>query len=223
MASRTFDDIVNEGMLLAGRDDLAVRIGGLFNDWLQRMARSWPWPDLTVINTASVPAGTFAFPLVPDNEAGSVYSRILDNNWLYRTDRSARQRLRIIQVTSDIPGFTAPAIGIPTTVILYKDPDAVSGWSFIFNNTTDRAYSLLFSAVKVPARVSTVEIPWYPEDDTCIQQVMTQTLLYSNGPEDGSYQAALEVLSQMVQRDRVVHGVTPSQNIVMQLNPGRFR
>lgn len=229
MASRTFDDIVTEGMLKAGRDDLASRIRGYFNDWLARQARSWAWPVLTRVRQSTVPAGSLTHDMVATTGPG-VWSRILDNNWLYRTDRSARQRLRIMQVDSPPVGIldgglTGQNTGLPTTLTLFRDSGSASGWSGMFDRATDREYILVFNPVEVPERIVApwTDVPWYPEDDTCIQAVMTETLLYMNGPEDASYQAALTILGTMVSADRVRHGNNPSQNVSIPLNPGMFR
>lgn len=218
MASRTFDDIVTEGMLKAGRDDLAERVRGYFNDWLSRQARSWPWPQLTAQKEYSVPAGTVLWDTMTDP-----LSRILDECWLYRTDRTARQRLRIRQVASAPLGLLDGGTGMPVSAQVFRDTDWF--WSFRFDRATDRDYLVTFPGVTIPARIAApwTDIPWYPEDDTCIQAVMVETLKYVNGPDDSSYQAALAELSEMVSIDRVRHGVTPSQNNLLTLDGGVFR
>lgn len=225
MAERTFDDIVTEGMLKAGVDHLADRVRGYFNDWLQRQAKSWPWPSLTTEDSVTVPAGSLSFGT---GGTGSGWSRILDNCWLYRTDRSARQRLRIQQIATPPVGTLndgngSQNLGIPTSARIFKDTDFK--YTFAFDKRTDREYLLSLSVVVIPARIESpwTQVPWYPEDDTCIQAVMCECLKYENGPGDADYQAALGELAEMVKVDRMRHGVSNSSNSLLQLDQGVFR
>lgn len=231
MATRTFDDIVNEGMLKAGRDDLVDRIEGYFNDWLARQAKSWPWPTLTQKIDFTVPAGTLQFQMVLTGFLSALrFSRVLDEVWLYRTDRSARQRLRIQQVDSAPVGTMDDNgglnVGLPTNAVLNRS--LFSGTEPVFYANfgirTDREYIMNAPCVVIPPRISDGTLhPWYPEDDTCIQACMYETLKFVNGEDDASTQACLSVLAEMVKADRVRHGVSISQNSVHGLAKGVFR
>ena len=223
MASRTIDDIISEGCLKAGDEGVASRMYGYFNDWLQRQARSWPWPSLTYPLSLTVEAGDYAVL----SDAGGIdlpVSRVLDECWLYTTDRKQRSRLRIRKVGAE-PLIEPPAdaVGKPSAVWIRPTTDGI--WGFFFDTHLDRDYLFVTSACIVPERLSqgATELPWYPEDDTCIQAVMYEVLLYKNGPEDPSTQAALEVLASMVQADRVRHGSSPGQNDEWGLDKGMYR
>lgn len=231
MANRTFDDIVTDGMLKAGRDDLASVIEPRFNDWLQRQAKSWPWPSLTRKLTFSVPAGTLNFPMLLSGDyVATRFSRVLDECWLYTSDRSARGRIRVTQIDSapfgamdDFAGNT----GLPTSGDISKD-QPTGGLDSIFNMNfnvrTNRDYLLIAPCVIIPARITDGALyPWYPEDDTCLQAVVVETLAEVNGQDDSSVAAAFDVLSNMVSIDRVRHGVSNSQNNLHQLDKGVFR
>lgn len=225
MTTRTFDEIVTEGMLKAGADHLADRVRGYLNDWLHRQAKSWPWPSLTGEASVNVPAGTL---LLTTGGNGDGWSRILDNCWLYRTDRTARQRLRIQQIATPPVGVLddgngSQNLGLPMQARIFKTTDFK--YQFAFDKRTDRDYLLSLDVVIIPARIESpwTGIPWYPEDDTCIQAVMVETLLFQNGPSDNDYQAALAVLAEMVKVDRMRHGVSNSSNSLLQLDQGVFR
>lgn len=225
MTIRTFDDIVTEGMLKAGRDDLADRIRGYFNDWLGRQARSWPWPTLTTVRQVALAAGTNVYTLTPPN--GEVWSRIIGETWLFNA-QGTRQRVDVRQLTGTPVGLLAAGTGmsnrgIPTNGAYYKNDNAP--WTVDFDKTLDRDVTWLSNVVLVPARIAApwTSVPWYPEDDTCIEACALETLRFTNGPDDSSVQAQMAVVEGMVTKDRMRHGVSPGQNDVLLLDKGVFR
>jgi hypothetical protein len=232
MTVRTIDDIVLEGCLKAGDEGVRTRVHGYFNDWLGRQARSWPWPSLTYPLQITAPAGSWLLQSTDGNIDLGI-SRILDECWLYTTDKKHRTRLRIRNAghMADIEP-PADAVGVPTFVGIIKrnsvvvpPSDPVDLWGFAFDTHLDKDRLFVTSVCIIPEVLApgATELPWYPEDDTCIQACMTEALLYKNGPDDPSYQSALEVLASMVQADRVRHGSSPSVNRTWELDRSVFR
>lgn len=226
MAQKTRIDIVNEGMLLAGRDDIADRANVWLQTWLDSVANSWPWP----INTRekfAIPVAASTRELVVGNGNGGITQKVLrifDNIWGYSTDYRSRTRVRIKQFLTqpELLGDTNPAISMPAECRVTQ-PAGFGSFTLSLNPVPRDAMLLVLDYLELPtALASDSSVPWYPNDATMIQYICARTMLYDNG-NDGAYQAAIAETADMVKNDRMRYGTIPGQNDVMQLAAGVYK
>lgn len=226
MGQMTRVDIINEGMLLAGRDDIGDRAAIWLQTWLDSVANSWPWPqNVREKYTVTVPQGATTLSLGNgDNGVTAKILRIFDNCWLYTSTYQQRQQLRIRQFLTQPEGTYDPArtVGQPTEARI-SQPNGFGKYSLTFYPIPEKDYLMVFDYLELPATLGgDGEIPWYPNDITMIQFVTARCMLFDDGPT-GAYQAALAEVADMLKADRIRYGTIPGQNDVMQLDSAVFR
>lgn len=231
MATMRSYDIITEGMLLAGRDDVRTRAQVWLQTWLDSVAASWPWPQLCVEAEIALASGIQTKDL--GNGSGTITNRILrplDNTWLYKSDYTLRQRVGINQFLTQPGIINSPTqgAGLPQVARLVPQGPAHGKWRLEFQRVTDVAYMLHFSYVELPAAYSmasssTSDIPWYPCDATMIELVAAKCAAYDDGIDSNSAQAAMDNVSRMVSADRVRYGMSLGVHDVMQLDQSIFR
>lgn len=224
MGQMTRLQIVTEGMLMAGRDNLAVRANIWLQTWLDSVAASWPWPvnireSLVVpvtagTNTVSVGGG--------DSGVTEKIIRILDNCSIFTAASQARSSVRLNQfLTTSARTDAAAGRSMPSSV--RTSQTTFGKFTLTFNSVPDQAYLLAFSYVALPVPLGAdTDIPWYPNDLTMQQWVTARTLLYDDGPS-GAYQVALDEVKAMLANDRIRHGTQPGMNDTLRLDSSVFR
>lgn len=225
MAQMTAGDIINEGMLLAGRDDIADRALTWLQAWLDSVANSWPWPMNTREKTnIALPAGTTTLSVGNgDNGVTNKILRVFDNVWCYTSDYTQRQQLRLKQYVTMPEAVYNPntSTGQPSEIRI-SQPTGAGKFSLTFFPIPDKAYLLTLDYLELPAALaSDASVPWYPNDLTMIQYIAARTMLYDNGP-DGAYQAAIAETGDMLKADRLRFGSNPGTNDQIQLDSTSF-
>lgn len=228
MARLTRDEVVTEGMLLAGRDptdtaDFALAVGWL-QRWLDSVAASWPWPINRRPVVVVVPAGsaTAQFGTGSSGSPGTpqVVLEIMDAIWLYKPDNTALRRLPIRSQLAAPYGVVGPGAthsGAPSSVQLLKNADAT--WTILLDQLTDQAYNLWLTCVLLPEVLGPTGKPWYQSDETLVQAVGFKCNEYWNGPDAKVTESNRQLLSTKVVEDRMRYGVAPGINRQFSLNP----
>lgn len=231
MGQLTRLQIVTQGQLQAGRDDLATPLNIYFNAWLRSQYAAWPWPFLVRKQTGlALAAGAASISFGAGATVTPEVQRIIDPIFVYDSTYTTKARSRIRQLTSgdllEDETINNPAIwrGLPTTFKVRADPTLWGKWTLVPIPIPDRNYLLTFDYLHQPADVAAdATVPIYPNDRTMIQAVFSETLKYANGADDPAYQQALDVLGAMTIDDRVKYGVVPGTNDVVQLDQSIFR
>ena len=226
MGIQTRATIVSEGQLLAGRDDMATQANTWLQRWLDSVAASWPWPQLHA-EAVAVPlaAGTSPITVGGASPITQKVLRILDNVWLYDTNRTFRQRVRIrhwLGSPVDRIGDTTN-IGKPTAIRV--TPTTTFGqWTLYFEPYPDTSYLLTMPYIFLPDPLTLdTQIPWYPNDETMVQAVAFKVSEYHNGKDSPVTAAFQQQLAVMVSNDRVRYGSVNGINDSLILNPAVFK
>lgn len=226
MAALTRAEIVSEGQLLAGRDDMATEAAKWLQRWLDSVAASWPWPVLQD-EYVGIELAQGATSLVLGAGSGGITERlirILDNVWLYNSAKTFRQRLRIRhQLGAPTDRIMAAGhTGTPQTARVFKT--AYGEWTMYFDPTPDKAYLLTVPAIVLPdAMTNDTDIPWYENDETMVQAVAFKVSEYHNGKDSPVTAAFQQALAGLVANDRVRFGATTGVNDVLPLSSHVFK
>lgn len=226
MAALTRAEIVSEGQLLAGRDDMATEAAKWLQRWLDSVAASWPWPVLQT-EYVGIALAQGATSLVLGNGSGGITERllrILDNVWLYNSTKTFRQRLRIRhQLGAPTDRIMGDAhIGPPQTARLFKT--SAYSWTLYFDPVPDKAYLLTIPAIILPAALTAdSSVPWYENDETMVQAVAFKVSEYHNGKDSPVTAAFQQALAGLVANDRVRFGATTGVNDVLPLSSTVFK
>lgn len=235
MGQLTRTQIVTQGMLLAGRDDLASVVNVDFNAWLRSVYMGWPWTFLKAKKTA-LSLVTGATSVAVGGGSGGVtlgIQKILQPILVYNSTNTTRFKADIQQLTGggvewdETVNPSATWRGIPQKFKV-QQRSTWGSWDLIPAPFPDKDYLLTFYYLAQPADIDTTSsgdstVPIYPNDRTMIQACMAQTLLYKEGADDSSYRAALDVLDAQVINDRVKYGAVPGDNDLVQLDSSVFR
>lgn len=235
MGQLTRLQIVNQGMLLAGRDNLAAVVNVDFNAWLRSVYMGWPFPFLTVKKSALALGAGVTSVAVGAGSGGVTLGiqKILSPLLVYTADQTSRGEAPIVQLTGggvDFDEVVNPSTtwrGMPTQFKVAAR-STWGSWDLIPGPFPDKDYLLAFSYISQPADIDTTStgdstVPIYPNDRTMIQACMVQTLLYKEGADDSAYLQALDVLDAMVKSDKVKYGAVPGTNDMLQLDGSVFR
>ena len=231
MGAKTFSTIVSEGMLLAGRDDLATEVGAWLKDWLRQTYLSWPWPFLHRSRSALSLASGAASLTVGGGNGGVTpkIQKVLDPIWVYTSTGGIRTRARIRHLTGgndptmEERGQLSTWTGIPAAFRVRPDTSYHGVWNLIPLPTPDRDYLLAFDYIELPDDPADGDYPLYPNDMTLVNAASVATLLYANGADDPGYADSLQLLARRTAEDRARFGNVPGINDAVGLDEGIFR
>lgn len=227
MGQLTRDQIVSEGQLLAGRDDMATQANGWLQRWLDSVAASWPWPQLQDEQVGvALAQGAQSVDFGNGTTVTPKVQKILDNIWVYSSDRTFRRRIRIRHQLSD-PGDrigSTNATGTPSNCrIFQKAYNEWGKWTLHFDLIADKAYLLTVPyLVMPPAVVAGSETPWYPNDETMVQAVAFKVAEYHHGKDAPTTQAFQQMLAGLIANDRIRYGAIHGVNDTLALDPSVF-
>lgn len=233
MGTMTRAQIISEGMLLAGRDDLSARCQTWLQTWLDSVAASWPWPQLMVESSSiPVPTGSTSIDIGEGVSGGSSYlslrrvAKIMDNAWIYTSDKRTMGRIRVRY------GLSRPSIlfdtnqhrGLPTSIRIRQGPTkGKKQWTLELDPFPDRDYLLFITYHDLgDVLASDSDILWYPNDATAIELIAAKCASYDDGEESPAAQARMAVISSLVSQDRVKYGAIPGVNDRIRLDPNVF-
>ncbi len=227
MARLTRGEIVSEGQLLAGRDDMATQAATWLQRWLDAVAASWPWPALQ--NEAiDIALGQGVPSLTLGAGSGGItdlIQKIQDNVWLYDSTRTFRRRIRIRHQLSAPADRVAPTtnIGPPSSARVFATT-TFGQWKMYFEPTPDKAYYLTIPYLLLPAALTTdADIPWFPSDETMVQAVAFKVSEFHNGKDSPITAAFQQNLAGLIANDRIRYGAIVCVNDGMTLDPTGFR
>jgi len=227
MGQLTRDQIVSEGQLLAGRDDIATSANGWLQRWLDSVAASWPWPQLQAEQIGvTLAQGLQEVDFGNGSTVTHKVQKILDNIWVYNSDRTFRRRLRIRHQLSD-PGDrigSTNATGTPSNCRIFQKSYADGGkWTLRFDLIADKAYLLTIPYLVLPPAISSgSETPWYPNDETMVQAVAFKVSEFHNGKDAPQTQAFQQMLAGLIANDRIRYGAIHGVNDSLALDPSVF-
>lgn len=230
MAVLTRAEIVSEGQLLAGRDDVATQANAWLQRWLDSVAASWPWPQLQAefvgMEIAAGQRGVGFGAGNPDGGPTDRVLKILDNVWLYDSTRTFRRRIRIRHQLSNPIDIIGPTTytGQPQSARIFSNTQQLGEWSLIFEPIPDKAYLLSIPYIALPAAMTADgDIPWYPNDETMVQAVAFKVSEYHNGKDHPVTNAFQADLAGLVANDRIRYGSVGGINDVLTLSAGKYR
>lgn len=226
MGTMTRLQIVTEGMLLAGRDDIAVRANSWLQTWLDSVAAKWPWPMLLKekLNVA-VTGGAQTVTIGADGSGGVTNKiiRILDNNWLYTSDYRSRRRLRIPQYNT-MPGqIIDPATSASMPTEMRIGQAAAGQFILEFSPIPNQNYLLSMDYLEQPAALAgDSSVPWYPNDQTMIDYIAARTMKFDDGPTN-AYQVAIGEVADQLKADCIRYGAIKGQNDQLLLDQSVYK
>lgn len=230
MGVLTRGQIVTEGLLKAGKapTSLSTRANTWLNVRIRSLEKGAPWPyllqkrDGLALNTGAASASVGAGDGGVTNDIKLVKSPILIYASTYTT--------RVIAPITSVDGLfhdtgydTAARRGVPAAFRVAQG--TVWGkWSLIPDITPDRNLLLAFYYQEMsPALAADATVPRYPNDQTLIQAVMLDALIYMHGPDSSEAAAANDDYNAMVFRDRAELGSVPGTNDHLGLDGAWFR
>lgn len=223
MGQNTRLQILTEGGLLGQRDNIAAQTAPWLQRWLDSVAASWAWP---MLKTEAVGIACSTASVVLGGGSGGISTKILkilDNIWLYDSNRTIQQRLRIRTQLTQPRDRISPTTykGLPTQCRVFETSFGV--WTLYFDPAPDRAYLMTLPYLQLPAALAAdTDIPWYPNDETMVQAVAFKVHEFYDGKSDPLTIAAQQGLAQRVAEDRLRYGQVNGVNDLLQLNPARF-
>ena len=238
MGGLTWQEVVDEGQLLAGRDDMATQGTLWLQLWLNSVAASWPWPLLQYelrgvpYNTSDgtgivVGADPYLHTGLDNTTVGQGILKVLDSIYVYNAEKTLRQRVRIRHQLSSPVDSTSPStfVGIPKSVRVFPKPGSRNAWVLNFEPAPDKNYLLTIPVIALPKAVNdvTTEVPWYPNDETMIVAVAFKVSEFHDGIDAPRTQGFQQRLAGLVAGDRTRYGSVPGTNDVLTLSPTVFR
>ena len=225
MGSLTRTEIIAEGLRTAMRpdDDYPTLTAGWLQRWLDSVAASWPWP---VLQTEAIDLDVSAASLVVGGASGGIDDKILkilDNCWLYDSNRSVVQRLRIRGQLNTPRDRIVPSgsTGTPQEIRLFNTSFGV--WTLRFFPNPDRQYYMTLPYIRLPvAMTQDADVPWYPNDETMIQAVAFKAHEHADGKDAPGTQTAQQQLAALVSNDHIRYGSAHGINDMLTLDPARF-
>lgn len=233
MGALTATNVINEGMLLAGRDDLATRGLAWLNTWLRAQYQSWPWPflfkrrlDLTLA------AGTASFAIGAGSGGETLPIQQVRDPVKLRTSGYTLKRLaRIRQLIDGQPiidpdydeALRDPATsrGVPDVIRVRASNTLYGEWTLYPTPIPDRDLLVTLDYIVLPADVVGANTPIYPADETMIHRVYARTLRYAGDLEAAGI--ADEEVRQMTINDRMKFGGTVGTGDILTVDPGVYR
>jgi hypothetical protein len=213
MAQDTRQTIVNNGLALAGREELTSLANVWLQRWLDAVAASWDWPMLRqelaalALPLAGSPSG--GFNLLSVATVGLKVLKVFDNATISTAANetgTGLTRLPIVNNRSSA-GFDRmnnETRGRPQTMRLTQP--SFGTYNAYFNPWPDQQYYMNIAVKVLPAALAADgDIPWYPNDETMVQLVRFKALEYvdSGSPE---MQMAQQQLAGLLSNDRVRYG-----------------
>ncbi len=229
MGSLSVTSLLTRGGLRAGDDTLAAELLFALQAWLRKEAKAWPWPVL-VRKATGIVLASGAQSLSIGAGAGGITPAIMEIRapiWIYNTAKTVRTRANIIQLFNqdvnldETVNDATTNIGIPTSFKVRADSSTLNKWSLIPNPVPDRSLLLSFDYLELPADPATVDIPWYPNDETIIHAIKTFALEYGDGGDE--WLKNLEILASRVVDDRNRWGTVPGTNDLSGLDSSIFK
>lgn len=222
MGLKTRAEIVEEGMAVAGRDDLGDQANIWLQNWLNSVAASWDWQILRRESEVSISAQLVDYGSGSGGISDMIY-RVIDELWWYTTDRTSRGRIRVRdQNSSPIERIQPTTItGIPLTVRITKPGFGVARLSF--DPAPDQTYKMLLPYQIIPGQMTDdASVPWFEDDETMVQAVAFMTLRYADGKDSPATIAAQQELSALLNAARNRYGNGPGQNDRLYKDPAIF-
>lgn len=229
MGQVTAAELISEGQLVAGRDDMATQAEAWLRRWLDAVAASWTWPMLQAeANGLALASGTTELDLGRGNSGtggGGIdikVLRILDNCWVYDTARTFKQRLRIKQQLSAPTDKIGPgsSVGRPTSARLFTYEFGV--FTLSFDPVPDQNYLLSIAFQGLYPWEGLEAYPWYPNDETMVQAIAFKVSEFHNGKDHPVTRAFQEQLAGLVSNDRIRYGALHGVNDSLILSPSVF-
>lgn len=228
MGLLTANQIISQGMALAGRDGISTQMFSALDNWLRSQAASWAWPYTQArASGLALSAGSTSLNVGGTGDITNLILRIYDPIYVYSSDRSTRMVARIRELLDGPLGMdenainTSSARGVPSSFKVRSQALAFGRWTLIPYPVPDRDLLLAFDyQIQPPTLASTSTIPPYPNDRTMVQAVKAFACDYAKRPEA---QRELDVLASMVVDDRDKFGQVPGTNDMEALDGGVFR
>jgi len=224
----TAETIVSEGLLAAGDTSLTTRGLVWLNRWLRSAYRAWPWPFLYRRGSLlALSAGTTALSVGNGALITPPIMRIEDPLWVYKSDKTARQRARVVplhdgDIDQDVDLIdTTLNRGMPQQFRVRADTAVFGKWSLIPWPVPDQAYLVALDYHELPADVLAANTPLYPNDETMMKAVEAAALRYNK--EWDAYGLATQELRAMSADDRVAFGSVAGLNDRVVLDPNTFK
>lgn len=229
MGQLTRDEIVSNGLNLAGKTSLTTLANTWLNAWLKSTYEAWPWPFLLKQATGiSLTSGATSLTLGSGSGGISgLIQNIFDPIFVYSSDFRTRGEARVRQLLTG-PVEKENYVSDPTTIkglpsqFKCRESDTTEGqWTLQPYPLPQQDYLLSVNYKLTPAAISSgSSIPRYPNDRTLMQAVMVEALKYMG---DERYGEALDVLRSLVNEDKMKSGNKTGSNDVLGLDEGVFR
>lgn len=234
MGALTAAQIISEGQLLAGRDDLSARALSWLNTFLRSQYLAWPWPFLFKrLKDVSLTAGTATLTLGAGSGGESLpIQQVRDPVKMRNSTYTLKSLARIRQLVDGQPVIDPEydealrdpntTRGIPSVIRVRASNSTYGEWTLYFTPIPDRDLLLTFDYIILPATITdTSSIPVYPNDETLIHRVYARTLRYAGDLEAAAM--ADEEVRNMTVNDRMKFGGTVGTGDILQVDPSVYR
>lgn len=246
MGRKTRSELMALAGILANNEEAQSIVRTWLDDWLQRTAKTWPYPMLkSRASGIAVAAGALGVNVNGGDvgQTGASIHRILNGVifWRAQTGYNPNGRALIRPFDASVDPSRDISVsdptqrrGLPETARIYtgvqETGNAESGSVSIFlDPVPDRAIYLAFDYWMIPAALGSSESfdtlkPWYPNDRTLVEAIKLCILDMDKGDEPDPAHAAQEMkVAGMVIDDRDFDGSQAGDNEFMQLDPNVFR
>lgn len=246
MGRKTRAELMSLAGILANNEEAQTIVRPWLDDWLQRTAKTWPYPMLkSRASGIAVDAGSVGVVIegADLDQVGASVHRILNGVVFWRAQSgynpNGRMVIRPFDALVDPSrdySVSDPALrrGLPETCRIYtglqEDGNAESGSiSIIFDPVPSIAIYLAFDYWMIPAAIGIDEAddttkPWYPNDRTLVEVIKLCIMDMDKGDEpDQAYAMQEAKVADMVVADRDFDGTQAGDNEWMQLDPNVFK
>lgn len=233
MGTMTVQEILDEGGLLSGNDNIQARALSGLNNWLRKQYRAYPWVFLQKKATGIALAAGVQSLNVGNGNGGVTpeVARILAPIYVYNTSYQRKAKADIVQLQGSGIEFDESANNPTTNRGLpgrFKVRDASSVtrgmWTLYPWVIPSEDLVLAFDYQYQPANVGLEDTPVYPADRTLVQVAKAYCVEFEDSSA-GTSNAVAEwgVAASMVVDDRNIYGEVPGTNDLHQLDGGVFR
>lgn len=232
MARLTFDEIVEQGMIVGQNDAVESWVGIKMKAWLRKHYAAYPWPFL-ISQAVSVTLSAGSTSLIVGAGEGGVsrqISRIFSPIYFRANGFNTRGVAPIRTMAGE--SIVSQALGMVDSVNQTGKPQSFIAMPFIESDgllkltlvpfpIPEQAYTLAFTYQQLPNDPSGSDVPMYPNEMTLIQAAKVASLEFDQ-TNDPVYRQEADILAQMVAADRATYGSTPSFGDFMQLDSSVF-
>lgn len=219
----TMVELLEQAGLLGGNDTVPQAVADWYNNWQQRVSKSWPWPDLKKrISGVLINAGDTSISIGRGtNGVNTGIHRIFppiiyrDAGYTQRGRALVQQRLGGSEDRDETTTQASTRLGLPETFRFQKSETVKDKWTLYPDPVPSVNLYLTIDYQEIPAALTYTDNAnelWYPSPRTSVQAAKVGVIDYENNGVGRELDQALEHLASLVIEDRDSDGSIPGDN-----------